>query len=214
LLLSSEGLTDSNWGVTDDWSSLSDATNTADSNTVFDANYAKKVADEMAAASSATQTPLSEEDIWIRDAVDEIYNSFSTLDDQPLYDTSYDEPSPTSYSIEESLNNDIGNEIAMLVRCNEQPESMLIAEGRALMPLTQEEKDDASQLVTLTKDTCEATDFLKNAVSKIFRQHAVPSVFDGVVSQGYFLRTNRLNAKRSFQQLLTRCLFCWHFCPF
>ena len=55
-------------------------------------------------------------------------------------------------------------------------------EGRALPPLTQEEKDDVSQLVTLTKDTCQAMEFLKNAVSNIFRQHASPSVFDGVMS--------------------------------
>ena len=168
----------SSWSVADDWSDLSDANNAVDSGIVFDKDYAKKVADEMAAA--VPKAPLSEEDIWLRDIVDEIQNAFSTLDEQPLYDTALEEPSGEKQT-GGTMQDDMEHEIAMLIRCNEQPESMLIAEGRALPPLTQEEKDDVSQLVVLTKDSCKATNFMKDAVSNIFRQHATPSVFDGVL---------------------------------
>jgi hypothetical protein len=34
-----------------------------------------------------------------------------------------------------SMEDHMGGEIAMLVRCNESPDEMLIAEGRALAPL-------------------------------------------------------------------------------
>mmetsp|Transcript_6602 Transcript_6602/g.11398 ORF Transcript_6602/g.11398 Transcript_6602/m.11398 type:complete len:586 (+) Transcript_6602:116-1873(+) len=171
----------SSWSVADDWNALSEANIVVDTSIVFDGEYAKKVADEMVAESPPTE-PLSEDDVWIRDIVDEIHNAFSTLDDQPLYDTSFDEPSLDDEVVKEALQNDMGNEIAMLIRCNEAPESMLIAEGRALAPLTIEEKNDVSQLVVLTQDSCMATDFLKNAVSNIFLQHAVKSPFDGVLS--------------------------------
>ena len=120
----------SSWSVADDWSTLSESDSTVDSNIVFDADYAKKVADEMAAAYGKPE-PLSEEDVWIRDVVDEIHNAFSTLDSNvPLYDTSYEEP-----SIKDTVNNDMDDEIAMLIRCNEQPETMLIAGREGLTTL-------------------------------------------------------------------------------
>lgn len=182
----------SSWSVADDWTSLSrvssNSATTTDSSVVFDEAYTTKVANEMAAG-SPTLPPLSEEDIWIRDVVDEIHNSFSTLDDDPpLYDTSFDEP---TVRWEDAVQNEMDDEIAMLIRCNEQPENVLIAEGRALPPLTQAEKDEVSQLVVEVSNlqeeddkskTFQATPFLKDAVSNIFRQHATPSVFDGVLS--------------------------------
>jgi len=131
--------------------------------------------------SIAEKQKLSEEDIWIQNIVDEIHNVYSTLDDQPLYDTSFDEPS-VDRSIEDSIHNNMDDEIAMLVRCNERPDSLLIEEGRALPPLSNEEKNDVSQLVVWNKGTFEATEFLKYAVSKMFREHATPSVQDGILS--------------------------------
>lgn len=138
------------------------------------------------AEASPPLPPLSKEDAWIRDVVDEIHNSFSTLDDDPpLYDTSFDEP---TVRWEDAVQNGMDDEIAMLIRCNEQPEHVLIAEGRALPPLTETEKNDVSQLVKMVTNekvvgkNFQATDFLKDAVSNIFRQHATPSVFDGVLS--------------------------------
>jgi len=123
----------------------------------------------------------SDDDIWVRDAVDEINNAYTAVDGQPLYDTSFDEPS-ADHSIKDSIERKMDDEIAMLVRCNERPESLLIEEGRALPPLSEEEKNDVSQLVVWNKDTFEATEFLRDAVSKMFREHAAPSVKDGILS--------------------------------
>ncbi|KAG7346760.1 4Fe-4S single cluster domain of ferredoxin I [Nitzschia inconspicua] len=175
----------SSWSVADDWSSLSKTacSSNTDSSIVYDDAYTAEVARNMVQASPQLP-PLSEEDIWIRDIVDEIHNSFSTLDESPLYDTSFDEP---TVSLEDAIQNGMDDEIAMLIRCNEQPENVLIAEGRALPPLTESEKNNVTQLIEMvSKDdegaTFQATDFLKSAVSNIFRQHATPSVFDGVLS--------------------------------
>jgi hypothetical protein len=165
------------WSVADDWTSLSKASTTTDNSVVFDVTYDTTVANDIVSG--------SDEDIWIQDIVDEIHNSFSTLvDHPPLYDTSFDEP---TMSLEDSLQNEMDDEIAMLIRCNEQPQTMLIAEGRALPPLTQAEMNEVSQLVIEVEEeevgkSFRPTEFLKDAVSNIFRQHATPSVFDGVSS--------------------------------
>jgi hypothetical protein len=167
------------WSVADDWTALSKASSsiTTEDSIAFDGVYPVAVANDIVTA--------SDEDVWIQDVVDEIHNSFSTLvDHPPLYDTSFEEP---TMNIENSLENEMDDEIAMLIRCNEQPETMLIAEGRALPPLTQTEKNEVSQLVIEIEDgeigkSFQATEFLKDAVSNIFRQHATPSVFDGVLS--------------------------------
>jgi hypothetical protein len=133
---SDEVISENYWSIADDWTSLSDTSSSVDSSVVFDGKWTAKVAKEMAAASPKLN-PMSREDIWIRDILDEIHNAFSTLEnDPPLYDTSLDELSV------DSVLNDMSNEIAMLIRCNEEPELMLISEGRALPPLTKAEKDD------------------------------------------------------------------------
>jgi hypothetical protein len=124
---------------------------------------------------------MSDEDIWIQNIVDEIHNAYPTLEDQPLYDTSFDEPT-VDYSAEDSIRNNMDDEIAMLVRCNERPDLLLIDEGRALPPLNNEETNDVSHLVLWNNDAFEATEFLKQAVSKMFQEHAVPSVRDGILS--------------------------------
>jgi hypothetical protein len=172
----------SSWSVADDWTSLSEASSSitcTDGSVVFDEAHATTVTNDIITVTH------SDEDIWIQEVVDEIHNSFSTLvEHPPLYDTSLEEP---TLSLEESLQNEMDDEIAMLIRCNEQPETMLIAEGRALPPLTQAEKNEVSQLV-IEIDEGEIgksflpTEFLKDAVSNIFRQHATPSVLDGVLS--------------------------------
>ena len=121
---------------------------------------------------------VSEEDAWIEDVIDEIHNDFSTLD-APLYDTSFDEQIVDRRSVEDSILGNMDKEIAMLVRCNERPDSLLIEEGRALPPLEKEARNDISQLVVWREGTFEATDFLKHSVSKMFSEHAVPSIHDG-----------------------------------
>ncbi len=126
----------------------------------------------------------SEEDVWIEDIIDEIHNEFHTLGDGPLYDTSFDEPTAADRSVEEALLDNMDEEISMLVRCNEQPDALLIEEGRALAPLAEEERNSISQLIVWKEDSdkFEVTDFLRHAVSKMFKEHAKPSVRDGILS--------------------------------
>jgi hypothetical protein len=75
----------SSWSEADDWSSLS---KTSSSTT----NYNSVVYDE--ACTNIVDNVMvtgSNDDIWMQDVVDEIHNSFSTLDDHPpLYDTSFE----------------------------------------------------------------------------------------------------------------------------
>jgi hypothetical protein len=172
----------SSWSVSDDWTLLTEAAKELDSNVVVDVNYVRQVAREMEAAiSHGDKILMSEEDVWIDGVVDEIHNAFTTLDEQPLYDTSLDEPSQES--LREAFSDDnLSHEIAMLVRCNEQPESLLISEGRALPPLTDEEKNDVSQLVIVVEGSFQPTKFLADATSNMFRQHAQPQHIDGVLA--------------------------------
>jgi hypothetical protein len=166
------------WSVADDWSSFSsDSQENSgfDSATLFNQDLAVNAARDIESA-NGTAT-MNEEDLWINDVVDEIHNSFSTLDGPQLYDTSFDEEeNGTLQSMD-----DAGNEVAMLVRCNEVPEDLLISEGRLLAPLAEEEKNNPNQLVILTKDECKATEFLRESVSKMFHQHASTDKIDGLL---------------------------------
>lgn len=68
----------------------------------------------------------------------------------------------------------MGSEISMLVHCNESPEELLIDGGRALPPLSKEERDHVTQLVAKKGDgTYAPTDFFRNAISTMFREHCV-----------------------------------------
>ncbi|MGK3752022.1 MAG: hypothetical protein ACI8RD_004326 [Bacillariaceae sp.] len=176
-----DNLDDGSWSVSgDNWESISDTSSVTDQENISE--FTNEMTDDTV---SPQIIQISEEDNWIQDDVDEIideiHNAYSTLDVN-LYDTSFDEPSKVDNRIKESIENDMDDEIAMLIRCNERPTSLLIEEGRAIAPLTKEEKDDVSQLVVLNMDTYEATKFLKDAVSKIFSEHAIHSVIDGVLS--------------------------------
>jgi len=167
------------WSIGDDWSALSSKnqeTSTPDSTSLFNQDLALNAAREFESTATAT---MSEEDIWINEIVDEIHNSFSTLNDVPLYDTAFEEGHSKAREIHSM--DDMGKQISMLIRCNEHPEDLLISEGRALPPLSEEEKNDPSQLVVLTKEKSKATDFLRDSVSKIFHQHASRDEIDGML---------------------------------
>ena len=123
-----------------------------------------------------------EDTIWVQDDVDdmidEIHNAFSTLD-KNMYDVVDDTKASSSRrggtdSISANTQLIMDDEIAMLIRCNEQPDSLLVEEGRAIVPLTPAEQDDITQLVHWNEHTqCyEATEFLQQAVSTMFHTHA------------------------------------------
>ncbi|KAI2511819.1 hypothetical protein MHU86_2551 [Fragilaria crotonensis] len=156
-------LGEATWSVEDDWWRLSEAENTADL-PVAGEDIARTAAVSM---DQPIDQVLSEDDQWIYDSVDTINDS--ALDSEAPQHAIYDAPGDV---IQVAREDDMGREIAMLVRCNESPQDMLIAEGRALAPLTDEERDDVSQLATMKDNTWEITDFFRNAIRVMYEQHA------------------------------------------
>ena len=171
---------DSNWGIADDWSSLSSENpenSGIDGSTIFNQDLAINAARDIVYSTGGVDVEMSEDDIWLRDAIDEIHNEFSTLDPSvKLYDVGYGRDGFESYTKTISYLDEMGEEIAMLVRCNERPEAMLVEGGRALPPLSNEEKNDVSQLLDIIAQddgvVVEPTDFLRESVSSMFHEHA------------------------------------------
>lgn len=88
---------------------------------------------------------------------------------------------PLQDDVMEQFVEEMGQEISLLVRCNEDPTHLLMESGRALPPLTQAEKDDVRQLIVLDdnddkdhndSDRRQPTAFLRHAVETMFRQYA------------------------------------------
>ena len=170
--------TKDSWSAADDWLSLSSENSensSFDSSKLFNQDQSIHAALEM--ESGMENSKPSKEDIWIADAIDEIHNSFSTLDETPLYDTSFEES-----SIPKSMDDTMDQEIAMLVRCNENPDELLVHEGRAVAPLTEAELKDPFQLVVYETKAFKSTKFFKDSVSAIFKEHCRPGSKDGIPS--------------------------------
>ncbi len=161
------------WSVGDNWSSLSNenpVNSAPNSEDIFDEDLARQAAARMEIAPQGP--PPSPDDQLISEAVDEVHNHglFHSPDDDntPLYDTGFE-----SYTQSVSFEDEMGQQISMLVNCNQRPEDLLVSQGRALAPLSEDEKNDVSQLVTKTKKgEYEMTDFFKQAVSTMFHAHA------------------------------------------
>eukprot|EP00751_Fragilariopsis_kerguelensis_P016143 CAMPEP_0170837918 /NCGR_PEP_ID=MMETSP0734-20130129/3059_1 /TAXON_ID=186038 /ORGANISM="Fragilariopsis kerguelensis, Strain L26-C5" /LENGTH=640 /DNA_ID=CAMNT_0011205209 /DNA_START=120 /DNA_END=2042 /DNA_ORIENTATION=+ len=197
----------SRWGfIPDNTESFSTAFDTTASNNK-EKTWAE-ITNELKDVAAPIISEDGEEEYWVQDEVDEIideiHNAFSTLD-ATMYDTSFlnsEQPKKRSFldtsrtsfqeqqqtqqdrAQQEQFESDMDDEIAMLVRCNEQPESLLIEEGRAIPPLTEEERNDITQLISInpSNNHMEATEFLRKAITQMFHAHAVPSVKDGVLS--------------------------------
>ena len=159
------------WSTDDDWGRLSNKE---------DASPLPVDGEDLARIAAASMEQpvievLSKEDEWIYNSVEEINDS--ALDSETPSYAIYDAPGDV---IQIAMEDDVGQQIAMLVRCNESPEEMLIAEGRALSPLTEEELNDISQLVSHNAEdgTWETTDFFRNAIGVIYREHATS---DGIM---------------------------------
>jgi hypothetical protein len=166
-------LKNNKWSVTDDWNGLSgeNPRNTApDSREIFNQDMAWRSAVEMQKQHDSTDdskpvvTP-SKDDVWLQDAISQI-----VLEDDSDSDVNNDDSLSTDDFVES-----IGNEIAMLVRCNESPQDLLIQQGRALAPLSTEERNDPAQLVVFVDDdnSWQATPFFQQAVATMFHKHSV-----------------------------------------
>ena len=157
------------WEVDDNWWRLSDA-QSATSLPEPGEDIVKTAALSMEHPSNEE---LSEDDEWVNDSVNVILDS--ALDSDTSLGPIYDAPGE---KMQVTLEDQMGKEIALLVRCNQSPQEMLVSEGRALPPLTDEERNDFSQLVTKGNDTIEFTDFFRYSISAMFKEHANP---DGVM---------------------------------
>jgi hypothetical protein len=158
------------WDVTDDWTQRSRA-DAAGNDPPLSADFMAQDLIQLQILQMQNygmdvveEEELSQDEQWIHDAIDEI---MSNDDDGTGIDLARDETADTTASsiIDEEL---MAREIAMLVRCNQDPHGFLLSQGRAVPELTAEERDSVQQLLTLDG---EPTTFLREAVKSIFAQH-------------------------------------------
>ena len=161
------------WSVGDDWERLSSENprNSApESQDIFNRDMARFAAFAMEQSQGAPVKEPSAEEVWIKSAIDQVNNV-----DEPNTETmSSHDGLPT-----ERFLDDMGREISLLVRCNESPQDMLVEAGRALPPLSDEERNDPKQLVTLSDKQWEASPFLRESLATIFQQHSTTINGDG-----------------------------------
>jgi ferredoxin len=162
----------SEWSATDDWNNLSSENpDNGRQDYAVDQDFAQREAIRMQNwdLDSLDPTALSPEDAWLQDAIETVLLD-STITPEERLDT-------------QDFLEDMGREIALLVRCNQSPQEMLIAAGKALPILTTEDKHNPRQLVRLEPSNQNeetegevvvwaATDFLKTATRVMFEQHA------------------------------------------
>jgi len=199
---------DSNtWSITDDWNQLSDQENgPTSSDNVWQKDIVGRAAFFMEQGSASTEwngdifgaAKDDDEHVnehWrMQEAMEKIHQYPSSLKDDKkkgtpvsalLFDED-DEETPSNTDVPPSSFFDeeiMYQEIAQLIRCNQDPQQLLIDQGRAIPPLTVQQKYNVRQLVhvvlveedsTSTAVRYEATAFLQDTVRAIFLQHAIP----------------------------------------
>jgi hypothetical protein len=184
---SSSSSSSSRWSPIDDWNQLSSESShnrVPDSGTIMNQDLAQKAARAMEQGMATTAGDLQtkeslEEHAWLKDTLDNIL-TVSEEDNDDDDDQDQDSRTGSTEKLDgldkERFVDDMGREIALLVRCNKSPEDMLIQEGRALPPLTEEQRNDVTQLVTIVRGKTEGwhmSDFFEEAVAAIFDTHAV-----------------------------------------
>jgi hypothetical protein len=189
---SSSSSSSSKWSPVDDWNRLSSEINRGpDGATILNQDLAQQAARAMEQGMTAMNDPQdlpsqesAAEHAWLKDKLDDIL-TFSGEpnddDDDEDQEAGYNTLTPTEKLDgldTEQFVDDMGREIALLVRCNTSPQDMLIQEGRALPPLTEEQRNDVTQLVTIVRsgkanNGWQMTDFFREAVMTMFDAHAV-----------------------------------------
>lgn len=176
------------WSVLDDWNALSEKNKVDEGGDMFrkmekhGPDYIGHVARDMERRHRPSgDNKISEEDEFVADTVDFINHYGAQFEPDPEGPALYD----TDEKVKQvSFEDEMGQEISMLVRCNESPESMLVDGGRALPPLTEEQLNDMSQLVEKNDDDhdgeIEVTTFFREAVSVMFHEHATKETKSGI----------------------------------
>lgn len=123
-----------------------------------------------------------EENQFIEESIDTILmESYGEPSDLPLFDT---RKSLEKYLASDQFFEHAADEISFLVRCNDSPEEMLIGEGRAVKPLTDEERFNVTQLVyeecdreeehqQINEKVFKATSFFNNSIFEMFDRYSI-----------------------------------------
>jgi len=100
-------------------------------------------------------------------------NLGSNSDDNNIHHKYYDNNNDNDYDHNHDDSDILGDEIAKLVRCNQVPDALLVEVGRAVPPLTENQKCDVSQLCSWDDQLqlWAETDFLRVAVDQMFTKH-------------------------------------------
>jgi ferredoxin len=171
------------WDSGDDWGILSSSSpdNAIDGAAIFNVDPVMQAARDMSYEVDSGQP--NEEDNFISDAVDTIYSRITDANPPTLYDTieEFDQ-----FTTRVHFDDDVGRQISLLVRCNENPDELLVSLGRMLPDLKEEDKYDAKQILkdvgsdsSGSRTELEATDFFTSAVNAMFHIHASPSAKGG-----------------------------------
>jgi hypothetical protein len=204
------------WSVTDNWNKLSieNPDNAAiESRKQFDQRFTRGMFPTTATATASTSSTLLHSRIDKITGKQQVQQKQNGEDSDAQEDSRLQDFITTMYvddidvDIDTDTNNDnllttfneeeMSREIALLIRCNERPESILIQQGRAIPELTAEQLYNVSQLVQLvlvppkqsnntnndertttasTTPTWVATPFLQQAVLSMYEQHITTTV--------------------------------------
>ena len=184
----------SSWSVTDNWNQLSnDAPTQHSQNDVYSTMDAAAIAAlrmQNFGMNVRTRGQLSPEEEWLDHAIDGILTPTTTVvgDDQEHNHMSTDTTTTTPLDTDRFLDS-MSDEIALLIRCNQEPRQLLIQQGRAVAELSDAERQDVRQLVEVLLDDDDddepnkrqwkATPFLREACATMFHKHSQPSRWGG-----------------------------------
>jgi hypothetical protein len=176
----------SSWSVTDDWNDLSteNPMNGIQSEDVYNQVLGDKAARAFESSSSSfggEEDGEFQQDPWLRQTFDRLFQDDVTISgDSGSHDhvgdlagaavTAGADAHSKAEIDEQQFLEDMGEEISLLVRCNEDPTQLLIRSGKALPPLTRPERDELRQLISA--ETWEPTVFLTEAVAGMFNRYA------------------------------------------
>lgn len=160
--------TENDWSATDNWNRLSKDNQEINTNHLLIADQITLAALRMQNFGMNPAAPeLSKEDQWLRHVIEHI-----VTDDEEEVDT---KPSSVDKHTTrtETFSDDMGREIALLVRCNQNPHDLLMEGGRMVEELTDQQRNDVRQLVQYdgTSGAWQATPFLREAASSMFQTH-------------------------------------------
>jgi ferredoxin len=169
----------SSWNPEDDWSQLSIENKSIDSSKIYNIDQVTNAAMQMVNKDHAVSEQMSEEELYISEAVDQIHGAIIDHLSPYLYDT---DDKIEGVKLETFLD-EMGREIALLVRCNERPENLLVSSGKAIPNLSHEEKYDPLQLIQASDSMSEnsvnsvkgfiPTSFFVKSIKSIFSEHAI-----------------------------------------